>query len=65
MIHYAVLDLLAEDWVQSRRESARPFGNKPSRITTWWDNRRAGRAPVATPEPLPVTPSAGDHKRAA
>jgi hypothetical protein len=32
MLPFAVLDILADDWIRSRRESARPYGTKPSRI---------------------------------
>jgi hypothetical protein len=46
---FAILDLLADDWVQTRIESARQFGNKPSRIATWWDSLRHREPPDHAP----------------
>ncbi len=45
MIPLAVLDLLADDWVRSRKESARKFGSRPSRFAALFGSGRRQQIP--------------------
>jgi hypothetical protein len=59
MLPFAVLDILAEDWIRSRQESARPYGTKPSRIPGYLAAirnvfRRRTRDEAATPVAIPA-----------
>jgi hypothetical protein len=65
MLPFAVLDILADDWIRSRRESARVYGTKPSRIPGFLAavrGRLARRTPAAA---APVGIPAPRHNRAA
>jgi hypothetical protein len=65
MIPLAVLDILADDWIRSRRESAAPFGNRPYRIVTWLAALRRERPQLALAPVVVVTPGQTRSDRAA
>jgi hypothetical protein len=67
MIPLAVLDILADDWMRSRQDSARKYGSRTSNVVRWtaavrsWIERRGA---VASPASLPPASPAATRKAA-
>jgi len=65
MVPIAVLDILADDWMRSRRESARRYGTRPSRIITWYETLRGrGAHAAAASTNAAATPAAASGNAA-
>jgi hypothetical protein len=54
MIPFPLLDILADDWLRSRRESARTYGTRPSRLPEFAAIRRLFSSKPVAEAPAPV-----------